>query len=62
MFLWLGVALSPQWVKAVFDVPSVIKIDTDRNTLPILDNSLNKRIREIIDQIRIERHRCMRVS
>ncbi|KAF7399574.1 hypothetical protein HZH68_008166 [Vespula germanica] len=62
MFLWLGVALSPQWVKAVFDVPSVIKIDTDRNTLPILDNSLNKRIREIIDQIRIERHRCMRLT
>nr|KAF7423594.1 hypothetical protein H0235_008877 [Vespula pensylvanica] len=62
MFLWLGVALSPQWVKAVFDVPSVIKIDTDRNTLPVLDNSLNKRIREIIDQIRIERHRCMRLT
>ncbi|XP_043495941.1 protein transport protein Sec24C [Polistes fuscatus] len=62
MFLWLGVALSPLWVKAVFDVISVIKVDTDRTSLPILDNPLNKRIREIIDQVRHERHRCMRLT
>ncbi|KAK2583030.1 hypothetical protein KPH14_009072 [Odynerus spinipes] len=62
MFLWLGLSLPPQWAQAVFGVPSVIKVDTDRPTLPILDNPLNKRIRQIIDQVRTERYRCMRLT
>lgn len=62
MFLWLGLALSPQWVQAVFGVPSVVQVDTDRTALPILDTPLNKRITDIISRVRVERHRCMRVS
>lgn len=61
MFLWLGLGLSTQWVQAVFGVPSVVQVDTDRTVLPILDTPLNKRITDIIDRVRMERHRCMRV-
>lgn len=62
MFLWLGLALSPQWVQAVFGVPSVVQVDTDCTALPVLDTPLNKRITDIINRVRMERHRCMRVS
>lgn len=62
MFLWLGMALSSQWVQGVFGVPSVAQVDTDRTVLPILDTPLNNRITNIINHVRAERHRCMRVS
>ncbi|XP_076233230.1 COPII coat complex component secretory 24CD [Calliopsis andreniformis] len=62
MFLWLGMSLSPQWVQAVFGVPSVVQVDTDRPTLPVLDTPMNKRITDIINRVRMERHRCMRLT
>ncbi|XP_077280362.1 COPII coat complex component secretory 24CD [Temnothorax americanus] len=62
MFLWLGMALSSQWVQSVFGVPSVVQVDTDHATLPILDTPLNNRIRNIINRIRAERHRCVKLT
>lgn len=62
MFLWLGMALSSQWVQSVFGVPSVVQVDTDRTALPVLDTPLNNRITNIINRVRAERHRSMRVS
>ncbi|KZC10745.1 PREDICTED: protein transport protein Sec24C [Dufourea novaeangliae] len=62
MFLWLGLGLSPQWVQAVFGVPSVAQVDTDHTALPILDTPMNKLITDIIDRVRMERHRCMRLT
>lgn len=61
MFLWLGMALSSQWVQNVFGVPSVVQVDTDRAALPMLDTPLNNRITNIINRIRAERHRCVKV-
>ncbi|XP_070518419.1 protein transport protein Sec24C isoform X2 [Cardiocondyla obscurior] len=62
MFLWLGVGLSSQWVQNVFGVPSVVQVDTDRSTLPVLDTSLNKRIRNIINRIHTERHHSVKLT
>ncbi|XP_012287233.1 protein transport protein Sec24C isoform X2 [Orussus abietinus] len=62
MFLWLGLNLSPQWVQDVFGVSSVVQVDTDRTSLPLLETSLNKRINEIVGQVRSQRHRCMRLT
>ncbi|XP_011635286.1 protein transport protein Sec24C [Pogonomyrmex barbatus] len=62
MFLWLGMSLSSQWVQSVFGVPSVAQVDTDRAALPILDTPLNNRITNIINRIRAERHRCVRLT
>lgn len=61
MFLWFGSALAPEWVQAVFGVPSAAQINTDDTRLPDLDNSLSLRIRELLETIRKERHRFMRV-
>nr|XP_012217472.1 PREDICTED: protein transport protein Sec24C [Linepithema humile] len=62
IFLWLGMALSSQWVQSVFGVSSVVQVDTDRTVLPVLDTPLNNRITNIINRIRGERHRCMRLT
>lgn len=61
MFLWLGLGLNSQWVQGVFGVPSVVQIDTDRTKIPVLDTPLNKRVNEIINCVRADRHHCMRV-
>ncbi|XP_029659768.1 protein transport protein Sec24C isoform X1 [Formica exsecta] len=62
IFLWLGIALSSQWVQNVFGVPSVVQVDTDCAALPILDTPLNNRITNIINRIHAERHRCMKLT
>lgn len=62
MFMWLGLSLNPQWVQTVFGVASVVQIDTDKTVIPVIDNPLNKRIRDIIAQVQSERRYCMRVS
>lgn len=61
MFLWFGMALSPEWVQAVFGVPSAAQVNTDDTRLPDLDNALSERVRELIALVRLERHRFMRV-
>lgn len=62
MFLWLGLSLPNEWVQMVFGVPTVAQVDSDKTSLPILENPLSLHIRSLIDSVRSERHRCMRVS
>lgn len=62
MFLWIGLAASSEWLQSVFGVTSANQIDVDRPFLPELDTPLSHRIRQIINDIRHKRRRCMRVS
>ncbi|XP_046668014.1 protein transport protein Sec24C [Homalodisca vitripennis] len=62
MFLWFGMGLAPEWVQAVFGVPTSAQINTDDTKLPDLDNPLSQRIRELIAIVRLERHRFMRLT
>lgn len=61
MFLWIGLGASPEFMQKVFDAPSAIQADIERVDLPKLDNPLSLAIRSIIEEIRYQRHRCMRV-
>ncbi|KAJ8982087.1 hypothetical protein NQ317_011085 [Molorchus minor] len=62
MFLWFGLGVDPDFIQKVFGAPSAIQVDVDRTGLPELDNPLSLAIRTIIDMIRVERHRCMRLT
>ncbi|XP_066254197.1 protein transport protein Sec24C [Euwallacea similis] len=62
MFLWVGLGASPEFVQNVFGAPSAIQIDIERPSIPELDNPLSLAVRKIIDDIRIERHRFMRLT
>jgi protein transport protein SEC24 len=62
LFLWIGLNVGMEWVQNVFGVHSAAQIDIDRTSLPELDNPLSVKIRSVIDSVRQQRHRCMRVS
>lgn len=62
MFLWFGLGVNPEFIQKLFGAPSAIQVDIERVGLPELDNPVSIAIRSIIDEIRIQRHRCMRVS
>lgn len=62
MFLWIGLGASQDFIQQVFGVPSAIQIDIDKVYIPELNNPLSIAVRSIIDEIRLEKHRCMRVS
>lgn len=62
MFLWVGLGANPEFVQNVFGAPSAIQIDIERPYLPELDNPISIAVRNLIDDIRLQRHRCMRVS
>lgn len=62
MFLWVGLGANPEFVQNVFGAPSAIQIDIERPHLPELDNPLSIEVRRIIDELRIERHRYMRLT
>ncbi|XP_056630676.1 protein transport protein Sec24C isoform X2 [Diorhabda sublineata] len=62
MFLWFGLGVNPDFIQKLFGAPSAIQVDIDRINLPELDNPLSVAVRSIIDEIRIQRHRCMRLT
>lgn len=61
MFLWIGLGAKPDFIQQVFGVPSAIQVDIEKIALPELNNPLSKAVRSIIEEIRIQRHRYMRV-
>ncbi|XP_067008422.2 protein transport protein Sec24C [Anabrus simplex] len=62
MFLWIGLNVGMNWVQNVFGVHSAAQIDIDRTTLQELDNPLSNRIRGLVDSVRQQRHRSMRLT
>ncbi|XP_046392405.1 protein transport protein Sec24C isoform X2 [Ischnura elegans] len=62
MFLWIGLNVGVQWVRDVFGAQSAAQIDIDRTSLPEIDNPLSERIRAVIEEIRQQRHRRMRLT
>lgn len=62
MFIWLGLNAPSEFISQVFGVPSAGQVDTDKTFLPNLDNPLSIKIRNLIEDIRDERRRCMRLT
>lgn len=62
MFLWVGLGASPEFVQNVFGCPSAIQIDIEQPFLPELNTPLSIAVRNIIEEIRIQRHRCLRLT
>ncbi|XP_054715846.1 protein transport protein Sec24C-like [Uloborus diversus] len=61
MFLWVGLNADPEWVQDVFGVPTVVRVDVEKNHLLELNNPLSLHIRNILKQIQSERQRTMRL-
>ncbi|XP_039278059.1 protein transport protein Sec24C-like [Nilaparvata lugens] len=62
LFLWLGLNLSNEWVQGVFAAHSVAQVDTDKSCIPYLDTPISRRMHNLIETIRSQRHRYMRLT
>ncbi|CAH1990450.1 unnamed protein product [Acanthoscelides obtectus] len=61
MFLWFGLGVNPEFIQKLFGAPSAIQVNLEAG-LPELENPLNIAVRSIIEEVRIQRHRCMRLT
>ncbi|XP_061196580.1 protein transport protein Sec24C-like isoform X2 [Saccostrea echinata] len=62
MFLWIGHNVEPHWVQQVFSVQSAAQIDIDKCKLIDLDNPVSQKLRDVINSIRSERGRYMKLT
>lgn len=61
MFLWLGLSLSQTFLNDVFGVQNIAHVDTERSAIPVIDNPINKAVRQVLFKIQKERSHTMRV-
>ena len=54
-FLWLGREAVPQLVQDVFAVPDRTQVKVGKQTLPVLENDFNERVRAVIEKCRDHR-------
>uniref|UniRef100_A0A2S2QTF0 Protein transport protein Sec24C n=1 Tax=Sipha flava TaxID=143950 RepID=A0A2S2QTF0_9HEMI len=62
MFLWIGMGLSQTFLSNVFGVQNIMHVDTERSAIPVIDNPLNKAVRQVLSKIQEERSHTMRLS
>ncbi|XP_077998955.1 protein transport protein Sec24C-like [Glandiceps talaboti] len=62
MYMWIGLHVSADWVQNVFSVHSPAQIDIDAGKLLALDNPISIRVRNVIEQVREERQRYMKLT
>ena len=56
-FLWVGREAVPQLVEDVFGVPDRLQLKVGKQTLPVLENDFNERVRAVIEKARDHRSR-----
>lgn len=61
MFLWIGQAISSDWLQNVFGVLSPNQVDKQKTSLPDLDTALSKKICHIIEELEEGRQWYMRL-
>ena len=64
MALWIGQAVSPNWMQQVFAVDSANQLVTDgaaRHTIPVSETALNVKLRTIISAVRSQRNKFLKV-
>uniref|UniRef100_A0A2K6LB65 SEC24 homolog C, COPII coat complex component n=1 Tax=Rhinopithecus bieti TaxID=61621 RepID=A0A2K6LB65_RHIBE len=61
LFLWVGASVQQGVVQSLFSVSSFSQITSGLSVLPVLDNPLSKKVRGLIDSLRAQRSRYMKL-
>ncbi|XP_054359549.1 protein transport protein Sec24C isoform X1 [Pongo pygmaeus] len=61
LFLWVGASIQQGVVQSLFSVSSFSQITSGLGVLPVLDNPLSKKVRGLIDSLRAQRSRYMKL-
>lgn len=61
LFIWVGAGVQQGVVQSLFNVSSFSQITSGLSILPVLDNPLSKKVRGLIDSLRAQRSRYMKL-
>ncbi|XP_032773314.1 protein transport protein Sec24C isoform X2 [Rattus rattus] len=61
LFVWVGASVQQGVVQSLFNVSSFSQITSGLSVLPVLDNPLSKKVRGLIDTLRAQRTRYMKL-
>lgn len=61
LFIWVGMSTQHDLIQSIFNVQSFGQIDSGMATLPQLDNPYSKKLRSMVDVIRAQRPRFMKL-
>ncbi|XP_036193017.1 protein transport protein Sec24C isoform X2 [Myotis myotis] len=61
LFIWVGAGVQQGVVQSLFSVSSFSQITSGVSILPVLDNPLSKKVRGLIDSLRAQRSRYMKL-
>lgn len=61
MFIWIGMNADSSWLHDVFGVQSAAQIDIEKASILELDNPTSQCVRHVINQVREERQRHMKI-
>ncbi|MEJ1288545.1 hypothetical protein NN561_019576 [Cricetulus griseus] len=61
LFVWVGASVQQGVVQSLFNVSSFSQITSGLSVLPVLDNPLSKKVRGLIDSLRAQRMRYMKL-
>ncbi|XP_066519102.1 protein transport protein Sec24C isoform X3 [Hoplias malabaricus] len=61
LFLWVGANAQQELLQNIFGTSAFNQIDSNMTSLPILDNSYSKKLREIVESLRAHRSRYMKL-
>ncbi|XP_057682011.1 protein transport protein Sec24C isoform X2 [Corythoichthys intestinalis] len=61
LFLWVGANVQQELLLNIFGTSSFSQIDASMTCLPILDNPLSQRLREMVESFRAQRSRYMKL-
>ncbi|XP_054428527.1 protein transport protein Sec24C isoform X2 [Pteronotus mesoamericanus] len=61
LFIWVGASVQQGVVQSLFGVSSFSQITSGLSILPVLDNPLSKKLRGLIDSLRAQRSRYMKL-
>ncbi|KAF6111285.1 SEC24-like protein C, COPII coat complex component [Phyllostomus discolor] len=61
LFIWVGASVQQGVVQSLFGVSSFSQITSGLSILPVLDNPLSKKVRGLIDSLRAQRSRYMKL-
>ncbi|XP_078055458.1 protein transport protein Sec24C-like isoform X1 [Mustelus asterias] len=61
LFIWVGMNTQHDLIQSIFNVQSFGQIDSAMSALPLLDNPYSKKLRSMVDMIRAQRPRFMKL-
>uniref|UniRef100_A0A8C4SGL1 SEC24 homolog C, COPII coat complex component n=1 Tax=Erpetoichthys calabaricus TaxID=27687 RepID=A0A8C4SGL1_ERPCA len=61
LFLWVGANVQQEQLLNIFNTPTFGQVDPNMTNLPVLDNPYSRKLRTLIDCLRVQRPRYMKL-